>query len=160
MSVHNSIVLTADPKGKFMEGFISGTPKPGTVVQFKSGVAAQGGRRTFEVYNRDADGDRPKGPLWVLLNNYFTGKGPTDAYVDGERCWLYCPLPGDELKLLLKNIAGTGDSFAFGDILMVDDGTGLLIDTTGTPETEPFMLMEDVAAITADTLAHVIFSGF
>ena len=62
--------------------------------------------------------------------------------------------------MLLQDVAGTGDSHAIGDRFIVDNGTGKLIATTGTPESEPFILMETVAAPTADALAHVIFTGF
>ena len=63
------------------------------------------------------------------------------------------------MNCLIGDVAGTGDDHAFGDILMVDDGTGELIATTGTPESEPFMLMEVITDPTADTLARVIYSG-
>jgi len=43
---------------------------------------------------------------------------------------------------------------------MVDDGTGKLIATTGTPESEPFVLLETVTDPTADTLAWTMYSGY
>lgn len=158
MSIHNAIVLSGAPAGRFLEGIISGTPKPGTAVQISAGVEPVGGRLTWEVFNAAADGDQRL--VCILLNNWALGKGPTDAYVSGERCFMYCPIPGDELKVLAANISGTGDSFAIGALLMIDDGTGKMIATTGSPESEPFVVMETVAALTADTLVHVMFTGY
>ena len=42
---------------------------------------------------------------------------------------------------------------------MVDDGTGLIIATTGSPETEVCLLLEAITDPTADTLAWTIWSG-
>lgn len=157
MSSHNKIVLSGQPMGRFLEGIVSGTPKPGQMLQIKAATEPVGGRHTWEVFNGAADGEQTL--VAILCENDFLGKGPTDAYADGERCKLYCPIPGDELQVLLENIAGTGDYFAIGDKLMVNDGTGKFIATTGSPESEPFIVLETVAAITADTLCHVIFTG-
>lgn len=62
--------------------------------------------------------------------------------------------------MLLLNIAGTADDHALGELLMVDNGTGKLIATTGTPECEPFVLLEAVTDPVADTLAWTMFSGY
>lgn len=157
MSDHNKIVLTAAPAGRFLEGIVSGTPKPGTMMQIKAATEPSGGRHTWEVFNGAADGERTL--VAILLENWFLGKGPTDALANGERCQLYCPIPGDELQVLLQNQAGTGDAFAIGDKLIVDDGTGKFIATTGSPESEPFIVMETQAALTEDTLCHVMYTG-
>lgn len=155
-----TIVLTDTGESQFKEGIVSGTPKPGTIVQVKAATEPVNGRFTWEVYNRDADGNRPQGPFAILTEDIWQGKTISDAYVTGTRCRLFFPHPGDELLLLLKNIAGTSDTFAIGDILIVDDATGKGIATTGSPETEPFIVLETVAAITADTLAHVMYTGY
>lgn len=153
----NSIVLSAAPAGRFLEGIIYGTPKPGTCLTVKAATEPVGGRFTWEPFNRGADGDRAL--VCVLLENYFLGRGPTDAYVSGERCRMYCPIPGDELMMLCANIAGTGDAFAIGDLFIIDNTTGKLIDTTGSPENEAFQCMETKAALTADTLVHCMYTG-
>ena len=157
MAIHKKIVLTGEPKGRVLEGTISGTPKPGTMMQIKAATEPVGGRLTWEVFNGTADGERTL--VAILCENWFLGKDVTTAYADGERGPLYCPIMGDELLVLLQNQAGTADAFAIGDKLIVDDTTGLFIDTTGSPESEPFIIMETIAAITADTLAHVIYTG-
>lgn len=162
MARGNGIIVSAEPKGRYMEGFIASgeTPKPGTILQIQVATALRGGRHTFEIYNADADGGRPKGPFYVLLPDECRGKTASDAYAAGDRCFLYTPLPGDELNLLLLDIAGTGDDHTKGETLIVDDTTGKLIATTGTPETEVAMLLETVTDPTADTLAWCIWTGF
>ncbi len=161
MARGNEIVVTADPKGQFVEGIIGAglTPKPGTIMQLQPATALVGGRHTWELYNADAVGGRPKGPWIVLMNDYLQGKTPSDAYTAGARAFGYIPLPGDELNLLVANIAGTADDHTKGEMLIVDDTTGLLIATTGSPETEVAMLLETITDPTADTLAWCQWTG-
>lgn len=161
MPTYDTILLTPEPRGRFITGIISGTPKPGTVMQLAAATEPVNGNYTYEVYNQAADGNRPQGAIYVLLEDDLQGKTDADAYVSGTLGKLYCPLPGDELRMLLANIAGTGDTFAIGDKLIVDDGTGKLVATTGTPESEPFTVKETAStALTADTLVHCEFSCY
>lgn len=157
MARGTKIIVTTNPKGCFNEGTIATaeTPKPGTVLQRDPTVALVGGRPTFKIYNRDADGNLPAGAFWVLMEDYLQGRLATVAYAAGERCFVYSPAAGEEMNMLVANLAGTADDHAAGEILMVDDGTGLLIATTGTPETEVAMLLEAITDPTADTLAWV-----
>jgi hypothetical protein len=162
MARGNCIVVTAEPMGYFEEGYIAAgeTPKPGTILQKQSATALKGGRHTYEIYNADQDGGRPKGPFYVLLHDHLQGKTVDDAYAAGDRCFLYVPKAGDELNLLLLNIAGTADDHTKGETLIVDDTTGKLIATTGSPETEVAQLLETVTDPVADTLAWVVWTGF
>ena len=162
MARGNEIIVSARPGGRFLEGPLTtgSTPKPGTILQIDASAGIDdNGHFSFEPFNADADGGRPKGPLFVLLPNNRGGDATT-AYADSDHCFVYCPLPGEELNCLLQDVTGTADDHAIGEILIVDDGTGKLIATTGTPETEPFMLLETVTDPTADTLAHVIYTGY
>lgn len=149
------ILVSSEPRGKFMEGIIGAsiTPTPGTIMQLDISESLQGGRHVWELYNRDADGNMPAGPLIVLLEDRLQGRIYSTAYAAGERAFGYVPEPGDELNLLLSDVAGTGDAHTKGELLMVDDGTGELIATTGTPEEEVAMLLETLSAPTADTHA-------
>lgn len=162
MAKGNEIIVSAHPRGHFMEGIIGAglTPKPGTIMQIQIATATVGGRWTWELYNADADGGRPKGPFIVLLPDHLQGKTATDAYAAGDHCFGYVPLPGDELNLLLSDIAGTADDHTKGEMLIVDDGTGELIATTGSPETEVAMLLETVTDPEADYLAWCIWTGY
>lgn len=157
--IYNTIIVSQEPRGRFFDGYISGTPKPGTVMQLKAATEPVSGRHTWEAYDRAADGDRPKGPVVVLLEDALQGKGIDGAYENGKMGHLYVPLPGDELLMLLLDVAGTGDAHTIGELMLVDDGTGKLIVTTGTPQKESFVCMETLAAPTADTHAHVMFNG-
>lgn len=161
MARGNGIIVSSEPKGKFTEGIIKTgeTPKPGTILQIDPTVSLVGGRHTYKIYAPGADGEQPLGAFWVLLENSLLGKTATDAYAAGDRCFLYSPLPGDELNLIVLNISGTADDHALGEKLMVDTGTGKLIATTGTPETEVAVLLEAITDPTADTLAWVQWSG-
>lgn len=161
MARGNEIIVTADPKGQFEEGYVAAgqTPKPGTVMQRDVSVALIGGRFTYKAYDRAADGDRPAGSIWVLLPDHLLGKLPSTAYAAGDRCFLYSPRAGEELNMLLGDVAGTGDDHTKGEVLMVDDGTGKLVATTGTPQSAPFQLLETVTDPVADTLAWVQYGG-
>ena len=144
------------PKGKFEEGFISGTPKPGTVMQVKAATEPIGNRFTWEVFNQAADGTLAV--IAVLLEKEHEGGIATDAYVTGDWGYLYFPIPGEELNMLVANIAGTGDSFAIADRMMVDDTTGKLVaDSSGA--SVPFIIMETSAALTADTHLRCKYTG-
>jgi hypothetical protein len=156
-----TIVLTPNPMGRFLNGVIEGTPSPGTIMQIKAATELVGGLFTWVVYNRGADAERPIGPYAILLEDHLQGRGVDTAYATGEHGRLYIPLPGDELLGLFANASGT-DTFAIGDLAIVDDGTGLLIATTGSPESEPFMVCETVDAEvwSASTLLHMMFTGY
>lgn len=154
----SAIVVSTEPRGVFKEGYVSGTPKPGTVMQLKASTEPIGGRYTWEVYDKDADGNR--GLLAILCEDRFLGRLTSEAYADGDRCFLYVPVPGEELNMLVADVSGTADDVAIGDTFIVDDGTGLLIATTGTPESEPFQALETINDKTADQLVHCVYTGY
>ena len=163
MARGNEIIVSNNPRGVFSEGTLKTgiTPVPGTIMQIdvSAGIDANG-RFTYELYDADADGGRPIGPLYVLLPDVNRGKTATEAYADSDHCFLYTPYAGEELNCLVSNLAGTADDHAVGEMLIVDKGTGELIATTGTPESEPFMLLEVITDPIVDTLAHVIYTGY
>lgn len=160
MAKGNRIVVSTPKRGGEIEGTINGALKPGTVVQLdvSEGLNTGTGRPQFEAYAPGADGNQRL--IGVLLQDDFKGKLASEAYVSGDQCKVYFPAPGEQLNMLLQDVAGTGDDHAFGDILIVDNSTGKLIATTGTPESEPFQLLEAITDPTADTLAHCIFTGY
>lgn len=160
MSIHNVIVLTAAPVGRFLEGYLSGTALPGQRLQVKAGVPMNGGRLTYEVFNGVADGEAGRTPI-ILMENWFLGKGKEDQLNDGERIQMYCPIPGDELQVRVSSPGtGTGDAIAIGDKLMADDGTGNYVLSTGTPEAEEFEAQEALTdVVVAGTLVHSMYTG-
>lgn len=159
----NSTIVTADPKGQFDEGFVATgeTHYPGMIVQRDYTVALRGGRYTYKVFTRDADGNRPAGGYWVVTErmNALQGKTITDSYPAAQRLSLYSPRNGEELNLLLKDVSGTADDHTIGELLIVDTGTGKLIATTGSPEDEVAVLQETVTDPTADTVAFCVWNA-
>lgn len=164
MAKGNNIIVTANPMGVFMECTVVGTPKPGTIMTPVPGTAPVNGRFSYEPAGTtatvfmSADGDRI--PIAVLLPDQLQGKIATDAYVTGTRGFLYFPEPGDEINVLfMDDGSGTSDDLAIGDLLIVDDGTGKLIKTTGSPQSEPFTCLEAVTDPTADQLVWAMYNG-
>lgn len=164
MALGNKIVLTPEPRGRRTEGIIEGALLPGTCVQVKAATEPDAGNRyTWVPYNRAGSGV----PWLVAVLDFDQQQGKTadDAYTSGRRGFIYFPLPGDELNLLVQDQAGTGatSDFAIGDALMIEDGTGLLIDgNVGTAEyiSRPFVNMETYNDMSADTRLHVMFTGY
>jgi len=159
----NQIVVKCRDNPLVFEGKIAAgeTPKPGTMVQMDvSEGLDSNGRMVFEAYNADADGARPKGPLFILLENSLEGVGMTTAYAAGQACRVQVPLAGEEYNMLFLDVAGTGDDIAIGDIFIADDSTGKLLATTGTPETEMWMSLEAITNPMADVLVHCIYTGY
>lgn len=155
----NEIIVSSNPKGVFLEGVVSGTPKPGTMMQIKAATEPSNGRHTWEVFNQSGDGVR--GLVAILLPDHLQGQTAEDAYADGERCFLYVPAAGEEMNVLIGDVAGTAatSDFAIGDKLMVDDGTGKFVDATGE-ESAPFIVMETIDDMVGDTLIWAMYTGY
>lgn len=151
------ILCEERPKGVFLEGYISGTPKPGTVMQVTAATEPINGRFKWEVFNQAADGTLAL--IAVLLEKQHEGKIYSDAYVDGDWGYLYVPIAGEFLNMIVANVSGTADTHAIGDRFMVDDTTGLLVaDSSGA--SVPFVLMEtEATAQTEDEWKLCIYTG-
>jgi hypothetical protein len=163
MARGNGIIVTASdsPKGVMLEGYIGAglTPKPGQIMVRDPSVALKGGRHTYKYPAPGADGGAPAGAYAVLMMDKYQGKTVNDAYAAGDRCFLYCPIPGEELNLLLADVAGTGDDHTAGERLIVQNNTGKLVAFTGTPYSAPAVLLETITDPTADTLAWCEWCG-
>ncbi len=145
MAYGNGIIKSGAPRGIFIDGYIYGTPKAGTVMQIRA-TALVGGSPTFEVFNQRNDGDC--GPLAVLMD--APHRSISTAFAAGESCTVYFPARGEQLNMLCSSANG---ALAVGDLMVVDDTTGKLISrlaavadyTTGDLDTEA----ELIAAINA-----------
>ena len=162
MAKGSGIIVSTPIRGVKTEGIISGTDKPGTIMQIKAATEPVNGRFTWEKYDRSYDAQT--GLIAVLLPNDLIGQIATTAYVTGERCFLYFPAMGEELNCLLKDITGTASDqdYAIGDYLEVDDGTGKLQDAsagTGQNYSTPFVLLETITDLAADQLVHCMYTG-
>lgn len=109
---------------------------------------------TGKIYAPGTDGAAAGAP-WIVTNDNLKleGKLITDNYAAGGVASVYAPNKGDLLNLLIKNLTGTADDHAVGEILVADTGTGLFIADTGSPFWKAAKLMEAVTDPTADTLA-------
>lgn len=151
------IIVSADPKGQFLEGTISGTPKPGTIMQLQAGTASISGRFTYEVYTPGADGKQR--PIYILLADDLQGGLYNTAYVSGDRGFLYCPAAGEDFNLIAADIAGTADDITIGEYFIIQSGTGKLIAFTGTPDMTSFQSNEAVVDPVVDTYVWCTYTG-
>lgn len=140
---------------------------PGTVVQIDPTQARQSGNWVGKLYTNGTDGTNFKGGCFIVTDESFAtyGKALTsattfDSYAAGQLASVYAPQNGDELNLLFKNVSGTADDVAAGDMMICDDTTGKWIVTTGSPTVKPAMALEAVTDPTADTLFWASWGGF
>lgn len=154
MAKGTEIVLAGEPQGVFLEGIISGTPKPGTIMQIKAATTPVAGRFTYEARSTTAGS---KGLIAVLLKDSLQGKTETDAYVSGTRGFLYCPLMGEDLNCLVGDVAGTADDVAIGDLFGVNNDGTLKANSSYT--SAPFAALEVVTDPTAAYLLWVKYLG-
>lgn len=159
MALGNNIILSSEPRGVFKEGYLTGALLPGTLLQLDVSETPIAGRHWWEAYAPGTDGEQRL--VAVLLEDALQGKTAADAYVTGNRCFIYCPAPGEELNVRVSAAGtGTGNAIAIGAVLTVNTGDGLLIATTSTPEMEPFVAMEAVSdVVAAGTLVHCMYTG-
>jgi hypothetical protein len=167
----DTIIVTTNrtPSGIFREGRVKTgeTHYPGMIVQEDRSVAEVEGVATFKIADIDADGTRPKGALFICTEilQIEQGRGidpanTANGIAAGEHAMYYSPRAGEQLNVIYKNVTGTADDVAAGDILIVDDGTGKLIVTTGSPEIEPFKAMTSLVDPTEDALLWVEYTGY
>lgn len=147
MAKGSTILINGNqPNGRFVTGILSGALYPGQQCQIKSGVEPINGNYTYEACSVAGANQVP----FILLEDMSQGVNATTAWADGALAQFYVPLTGDELNLLYANISGTGDAFAIGAKVIVNNA-GKFIATTGTPQRN-HQCEETSAALTADTL--------
>lgn len=163
MARGNKIVINENPVGRRSEGVIVGALLPGICVQVNTTEPDAGNRFFWSPFDKSGSG--APGLVTVLDYDFPQGKLATDAYQTGKRGFLYFPVPGDQLNMLIHDQSGTGatSDFSIGDPLMIEDATGKLLDAltgTGPYLARPFQLMETIVDLTADYLAYCIFTGY
>ncbi len=154
----NEIIVSANPQGKFLEGTIVGTPKPGSIMEIIPNTGTVSGRHSWRVSSRAAGKPRLHA---VLLADQLQGKLATDAYVTGTRGFLYVPINGEELNMRV-DVPGTGSGAGIVDIgedLMVK-GNGHLQPYNGSAQSMPFTSLESVADdASGEVLCWCVFNG-
>lgn len=148
------IILSGEPQGKFLEGVVSGTPKPGTVMELKNTVL-KGGEPTWQVWSKASGA---YGLIAVLMEDTAQGSIYSTAYVDGTRCRLYCPIAGEKLNMLVHDVAGTADDVAIGALFGVETATGKLIANSSYARA-CFTAMEVITDPVADYWMFSMFNG-
>lgn len=153
----NKVIISSPEVGRRVAGVLSGTPKPGTCMEIQTPFYQQG-NHLYRVYQPGTDGDRR--PVIVLLEDDLQGFVLGTAGVDGTMRQFYYPVSGEEMNMLIADVAGTADDHAALEVMIIDTGTGKLIATTGSPESEPFILLEAATDPTADYYAPCLFTGY
>lgn len=152
----SKIIVSTDPKGVFQEVIISGTPKPGVWMELTS-AALVDLVPTMQVYTPGSDGKARA--LCILLDDPNQGKLYDDAYVSGTRGMVYFPQAGERLNIRVADVAGTADDHTVSGRMIGQSGTGKFINTTGTPDSEPFQLLEAATDPTSEALMLAMVTG-
>lgn len=166
--IGNDIVVTS-PFGQKIEGIITDTSKPGTVMQIVGGTAPVGGLNGRLSYKAFAPGVGDGAPrqLLILDVDHLQGGTYDTAYVNGTRCFLWAPLPGDVVNVRKADISGTGsatEDLAIGDRCLIVDGTGKIskvaVGLAASPIVYPFVSMETLVDQPAEMLVGCQVSGY
>lgn len=165
------ILITSKPRGVFEDVYVTGTPKPGTLMEITPATEPIGNVFNYSIYGTtaasggnfvSADGDRKA--IAVLLEKDQEGKTYDDAYVSGDMGRVYFPAMGEHINMIFAVVAGTGDTFAIGDEMMAsnaaDASLGKLIAADSDAEAHPFTCLEtEATALAADELKWCRFNG-
>lgn len=175
MAKGQEIVLSAEPRGRMEEATITDTSVPGTIMEIVPATALLGGRPSVRARSQSAGA---LGPICVLLADRLQGKlgvggsgatvssggvsvtGPAltgDAYAANTQCFIYWPEAGDELNLVVGDVAGTSDTIAIGDLYGVNNNGKLIKDSSYN--SAPFLAMEATAALTGDAMIWFKYLG-
>lgn len=151
--MRNSIIgpLNNNPQGRFMEGIIDDTSKPGTWMEVVPSSAEVSGRLHYRHYQPGADKDPRE--LIILLEDPMQGGVFSAAYVAGTRCFLYSPFAGDEMNVLCAGATGTGslDAFHVGDRLVGQSSSGKFIKDAVATDSCPVVCNETLTQSPPDT---------
>lgn len=144
-----SVIVTADPMGRMEDVVVSGTPKPGTIMELVPQTNPVSGRFTYRVWtgNTGVAAGHP-----VLMEDNQQGFTIEDAYVSGRRGRIYWPIAGDEFNIWFRQSVGTGtaNQYRIGDRVAVEKNTGLLMAFSAATS-KPFILKENAFSETLGT---------
>lgn len=150
----NVIVLASNPKGLFEEAECTVAITPGTVVQIDTseGLNANG-RYSIELF---AAGDGGLAPTLIAVEPTVNDPNAlvTTDYAINTNARVYWPALGEDFNM----VVGDSETPAFGNLMVVDSGTGDLNVASGsTEDITPFICLE--SSITAGNLVHVKYIG-
>ena len=150
MASNRTIVLVGNSGGSHHEeGILDTIASPGMHVQ----MAADGHWDPSPA----AVGELVKSGVWIVKEDRLQGKGVADAYAVGDVAFLYMPLKGDRLNLLVKS----GENIAVGDIIETEGGgTGLFVEAAGTEASYKAKAVESTGgALAANGLVACVWLG-
>lgn len=165
------IIITSKPRGVFEDVYITGTPKPGTVMEITPETAHIGGVFNYSAYGTkayasgqyiDNDGDRKA--IAILLEKDQENGIYSDSYASGDLGRIYWPAMGEQFNMLVGDQSGTGDDTIIGEEYMISDNDnsvaeGLLITADNNAEAHPFTALEVVTDPMADHWLWCRFNG-
>lgn len=154
MASKNVIVLSVPPKGVIEGGIINDTSIPGTIMQIDAGQQKyESGRSYWKAAAPGTDGKQ--GVYGVLREDKKNGFPVGTAYVAGTPGEIYFPNPGEEFNALCGEVAGTGNTYAIGDKLMLDAENGILVPSSGSEQDTYAVVKEVVTQVAGSTLVRV-----
>lgn len=162
------IVCCTKDNNRVINGIITDTSKPGTMMELKPSTEPVGGLHSYRAYQPGTGDGSPKELLILDLDSLQGGTAST-AYVAGTVCKLYALLPGDRVNVRKADISGTGsptEADVIGDRLLIVDGTGKVANTAVGVEhaksVRPFVLLETLSQgdQQAESLVYCRVSGF
>ncbi len=157
MSRGNTVIINGpEAKGKFEEIILNDTSKPGTIMQIDTSVTKlKSGHWTWKAANTGTDGKAAQ--IAVLLEDKLQGFTFGQAGVAGTLRRIYYPLPGEDINCLLGEVAGTGNTYAVGDRLILDAEDGILVPESGSPQATIAVCCEILTQVAGSALAWVKF---
>lgn len=158
----NNIVLTPKPLGRYIEGVaFTASMFPGTVLTPTTAAPDAGGRLTWQPWQKSTGYQGLIAIADVDWLQGFTVANP--GYQAGRRFPIYIPVAGDELNMLLAELAGsTGDpAVTIGDELSIQTGTGQLIKSaagTAGGTFHQFTAFETLTTVLGHEWVHVMMN--
>lgn len=152
----NQVIISSELRGQLGWGYLNAAMTPGICLQLIDAFY-QSNQHRWRKWNY-ATGER--GLICVLLEDELRGRDLTIEWVSGSLARIYVPSAGEELNMLKSDESGTGDDVVETSRLIVEQGTGGLLLTTGSPESEPFMSIGALTDPTASEHIPCIYTGY
>src|SRR5207248_4401613 len=113
------------------------------------------GHFTWKAAATGTDGKAAQ--IAVLEEDMLQGFTIGVAGVAGTLRKLYFPRRGEDINCLVGEVAGTGNTYAIGDRLILDAEDGLLVPESGSPQATIAVCCEVVTQVAGSNLTWVKF---
>ena len=152
----NKIVATSEPRGHQEEGQLTEANRfPGTILQIDASITPLNGQFGWKASNPGTDG---LAVLKAVLQEDFEQGVASTGTAYPQNAWvpIYMIQHGEYINLLLGEVAGTGNTYAVGDKLIVDAEDGILVPFTGSPAATFGQCCEVVTQVAGSHLTLVL----